>query len=390
MRSVSNAVIQFLSSSKARMTILGLLVLTTGVLTTVYLVGQQQDIRQRASTWSPSEPLPPNCTIDYQTEENVSHDPCQPGEYYCVDMGLNRFKRATCTSAGSVGSESPPSTCSCTYAGSTYYDCSVCQSIQSGGGEIPGGGQNPPLGGQEISAPNCASCTPEKPYACPGFMGSTTCSRSSLFGICKKCEIPQATSTPTPSPTVTPTPTTGSGTPTPIITPPVFCNTSYYIYSCGTSPGSGNILRRPATSPDSAVFWQCQSTCIQTTSGCFTCGSQPQSSPTPTTNPECAASTGKSNGCVCAINAHCTSGFCELTSLQQGVCADPDPGGGELTCDPNTDDVINLLDFQWWRDEFTGVKTTKVADCFSPNDAVDLQDFQIWREIFITHERQPF
>lgn len=537
MGNVSDAVIQFLSSGKTRMAILSLLVLTTGVLTTIYLVGQQQDIRQRASGTDVEV-----CTKD--------------GQGKCIYPYLGEGGTSTCTgscrkpgdgaggcpgvwvSANGVCAGAGESCQSCEYAtaasDSQYYpgedNVQIAQSQQS----------VPAIGTATL---DCSACTSEKPYACPGLMGvTTTCSRISFFGICPKCEIPQATSTPavnTPTPSVVdddvcdyndfdsstkefpltstcytkqkcstdiqmgtwcachsnnncaskncatvedfnnkqycqptdeeeeeiscgpedrsdsgefdnecheilkcdsegergtwclcdenaqcvsqkcstadvndkkfceegPAPTTKTPTvsptpsvPTPTITPPVFCNSESYIYSCGTGNGIGNILRRPVTSPDTSVFWQCQQLsqqpyCVQNTSGCFTCGTPPLASPTPTANPECAGSTGKANGCVCKINVHCASGFCELTTTDEGICTnadEPTQTPGTLTCDPNADGVINLLDFQWWRDEFTGAKTTKVADCFSPNNTVDLQDFQVWREIFITGERQPF
>lgn len=54
----------------------------------------------------------------------------------------------------------------------------------------------------------------------------------------------------------------------------------------------------------------------------------------------------------------------------------------KLVCDPNDDGVVDFLDFQWWKDEFTKVRSTSLADC-NNDDAIDLLDFQIWKNIAI-------
>lgn len=62
----------------------------------------------------------------------------------------------------------------------------------------------------------------------------------------------------------------------------------------------------------------------------------------------------------------------------------PDAAGA-ANGDP--DGRVDLLDFQRWREEFTGGLTTKTADfnC-PPNGVVDLLDFNIWREYFVGHQ----
>lgn len=369
MGNVSDAVIQFLSSSKTRMTILGLLVLTTGVFTTIYLVGQQQDIRQQAATpsWDPQtgQPLPENCEMDYQSSENVTSDVCKQGEI-CVDMGFGKFKRPVCDTTPDIGPGFGDGGTIASVSGTgadgtpcvTGSQCAsgVCSGLgvvnadgSPAGGKCGSGTQTGGTGGtgtgstSSSGSTHCAdTCAPQgKQYSCPSFtqFGGRTCSNSSLFGLCTRCTTASA-STPTPTQpqaTNTPTPSTGLGTPTPTALTPT----------------------------PSAIL-----------------------TPVPTTNPACAGSTGKQIGCVCDINAHCASGFCGFSGTTK-ICQENGPA--TLTCDPNSDGVINILDFQWWREEaLTGARTTKIADCFNPDGVVNLQDFQIWREIFITHERQPF
>lgn len=61
-----------------------------------------------------------------------------------------------------------------------------------------------------------------------------------------------------------------------------------------------------------------------------------------------------------------------------------------LTCDPIKDGVIDLLDFNLWRDEaFFGTEGKK-TDCFMPDEKVDLLDFQVWKDIAILKIKQPF
>ncbi len=59
------------------------------------------------------------------------------------------------------------------------------------------------------------------------------------------------------------------------------------------------------------------------------------------------------------------------------------------SCDPNGDGNVDLLDFQWWKDEYLGVRTTKLSSCFVPSDPdVTLLDFQAWKNIAILKIRR--
>ncbi len=277
MGNVSNAVIQFLASSKTRVAILGLLVLSTGVFTTIYLVNQRQDIRQRAA-WDTGGFCIQNSQCTSGKCEGVQYD--QQG---------NLIGAGTCAAGGST----PTPTTS------------------TGGG----------------SSTSCNSCLSQgKEYYCPPSFRSRqttgTCSNTNT-GSCTKCQA-----APTPEPSNSPTP----------------------------SP-------QPSNSPT------------------------PTLSPTPTTDPACAGSTNKANGCACNINVHCASGFCAQTGGATGICQD---NTTQLTCDPNSDGVINILDFQWWKDEMFGVRTTKESDCFNPDGVVNILDFQVWKDIAISKIKQPF
>lgn len=61
-----------------------------------------------------------------------------------------------------------------------------------------------------------------------------------------------------------------------------------------------------------------------------------------------------------------------------------------LSCDPNKDGEVNQQDFQYWKDELIGEKTTKLTDCFHSDGVVDLLDFQVWKDIAISRVRVPF
>lgn len=63
------------------------------------------------------------------------------------------------------------------------------------------------------------------------------------------------------------------------------------------------------------------------------------------------------------------------------VCAEglPPKSRGNAYCDS----VIDMADFQIWRDEFNGVYSTKSANFNCPaDDTVGMDDFQIWRDTF--------
>ncbi len=58
-----------------------------------------------------------------------------------------------------------------------------------------------------------------------------------------------------------------------------------------------------------------------------------------------------------------------------------EPPSQNLTCDPNKDGTINQLDLQWIKDEMTGARTSKEADCFKRDNTVNALDFQVWKDI---------
>ena len=74
------------------------------------------------------------------------------------------------------------------------------------------------------------------------------------------------------------------------------------------------------------------------------------------------------------------------TPIRRGT-ATPTPT--KLSCDPVKDGVIDLLDFQLWKDEYIKAKTSTLASCFSPNKAVDLLGFQVWKDIYLK-VKKPF
>ncbi len=51
--------------------------------------------------------------------------------------------------------------------------------------------------------------------------------------------------------------------------------------------------------------------------------------------------------------------------------------------DANGDGLVNILDYNIWRDEFLGILTTKKSD-FNHDSIIDLLDFNIWRNAFNT------
>lgn len=134
-----------------------------------------------------------------------------------------------------------------------------------------------------------------------------------------------------------------------------------------------------------------------------TCGA----SPTPTST--CGGTTGRLNGCTCSVSTQCASNFCDLSNSEyQGtntcktlsITPTPKPSftptpsptraPAGLACDPNKDGKIDTLDFQWWKDELLGAKTTKLSDCFHPDGAVNLLDFQVWKDISVLKIKAPF
>jgi len=56
------------------------------------------------------------------------------------------------------------------------------------------------------------------------------------------------------------------------------------------------------------------------------------------------------------------------------AAATPQP----LRGDANGDGVVDILDYNIWRDEFLGILTTKKSD-FNHDGIIDLLDFNIWR-----------
>lgn len=366
MGNVSNAVIQFLASSKTRVAILGLLVLSTGVFTTIYLVGQQQDIRQRAaeSTCDPNL-----CYAATSGSTCAAVGPC------CTTQGIRPDGTVGCAEDPNWNNDGQQSGGD---GGGTSSDNN--NPVQSDNGTGGTGGNDTSFsynsnefqrgrGGSDQTT--CSTCLEQgKSYLCPGIGGfsSGSCSNNSYYGFCTKCEEP--------------TPTPGS------------CNqeTGRELNCACTSPAecaSGN-CGAPAESINNSRVCLPPGTPTPTTGNATPTPTNgvgasptPSLSPAPTGDPACILSTNKPDGCTCSINAHCASGFCNAS----GICQNPNQ---VLTCDPNNDGVIDISDFQVWRNEYTGDETTTLADCFSPNGVVDLEDFQVWREIYITHERQPF
>jgi hypothetical protein len=52
-------------------------------------------------------------------------------------------------------------------------------------------------------------------------------------------------------------------------------------------------------------------------------------------------------------------------------------------CDPNGDGKLDRADYDWWKDEYTGIKFSKNSDCFKSDGVVDILDFQVWKNKFL-------
>lgn len=78
--------------------------------------------------------------------------------------------------------------------------------------------------------------------------------------------------------------------------------------------------------------------------------------------------------------------FCRYLNFncppQDTITPQPSPTPS-IFCDPNGDGTINMLDFQWWKDEFIKIRPTTISDCFKPDRVVDLLDFQVWKNKFL-------
>lgn len=89
---------------------------------------------------------------------------------------------------------------------------------------------------------------------------------------------------------------------------------------------------------------------------------------------------------ICAVSATATSvpspsaSPTPTPSLSQSPTSTPMPGcPSKNKGDANCNNVIDLIDFEIWRKEFTGSLQTKNAD-FNISGAVDIVDFELWRK----------
>ncbi len=71
--------------------------------------------------------------------------------------------------------------------------------------------------------------------------------------------------------------------------------------------------------------------------------------------------------------------YSNVSSCQPTPTITPTTRPVQLSCDPNLDGKIDILDFYVWRDEYTKVKLSKTTDCFKPDGKIDLLDFQAWK-----------
>lgn len=111
----------------------------------------------------------------------------------------------------------------------------------------------------------------------------------------------------------------------------------------------------------------------------------PTSSPTPTKIP-----TPTATGTTITPSPTLVSGVTPTLTVFPSLTLVPTITIPALTCDPVPDGVIDQLDFQRWKDEFTQELPTTTAACLSPNNVVDQLGFQAWKEIAILKTKQPF
>lgn len=69
------------------------------------------------------------------------------------------------------------------------------------------------------------------------------------------------------------------------------------------------------------------------------------------------------------------------TPLPTNTPVPPTPTTAPVVGDANGDRIVNILDYNIWRDEFLGTVSTKTSD-FNRDGKIDLLDFNIWRTAF--------
>ncbi len=117
--------------------------------------------------------------------------------------------------------------------------------------------------------------------------------------------------------------------------------------------------QQPTTSQDGAI-------CISVTPRQATCAGAPTATPTPTSS----------------VTIILTPTLTKVPSPTLTSAITPSPTTGCLSKsagDADCNGVVDLVDFEIWRKEFTQTLTTKNGD-FNANGVVDIVDFEIWRK----------
>lgn len=215
--------------------------------------------------------------------------------------------------------------------------------LDSGGGSCPGGFQ---CGSSGACTPYCSGAKCDL----PGWGSTTACVRCDTGEDCGSCSNGYKTCT----------------------------------YSATSAPGS---------LPPGGTCWLAtlQKACTITAPTAIPATATPLP---PDTN-SCTVTTGKPLNCVCTQignTSQCATGYCGAPIEGQtgaNTCQNPPNNPNPSTpvtalCDPNGDGKLDTLDFQWWKDEYFKVRTTKLSSCFVPGDPnVTLLDFQAWKNRYV-------
>lgn len=252
----------------------------------------------------------------------------------------------------------------CTYI--TQCAVSVCQPPKADGVACNGMSECQPAypnGDRACAATQCrapgsaiqATCCPSGKFWCP----STNSCTAQDDGSCP-CATDQPTATPTRTPTPVDTNTNSSGTTCSssgiksIKYDKTGCIPSYDIKAATVTCNDGFVVTKTASFRcESERTWQfnLQSVCSSHKT-CPTPTPSPTATPLPTSTPS-------------------------PTIL---ATATPTPA----VCDPNLDGITgDLLDYGVWVSEMLGAGTKK-SDCYHPDNVIDLLDFQGWKDMFLS------